>query len=40
MPEVNPSVPKIANNGKITVTVSENAVSAHLAHGDTIGECS
>jgi hypothetical protein len=27
-------------NPSVTITVSEHAVPAHLAHGDTLGECS
>lgn len=30
----------ICHKGKNTITISSNAVPAHLAHGDTIGRCS
>jgi len=29
----------LCHKGKVTITVSANAVPAHLAHGDTLGPC-
>jgi 4-hydroxyphenylpyruvate dioxygenase-like putative hemolysin len=29
----------LCHKGKVTITVSKNAVKAHLKHGDTVGAC-
>jgi hypothetical protein len=38
-PDPEPQKVTICHKGKNTITVSSNAVPAHLAHGDTIGRC-
>jgi len=34
-----PTEVTLCHKGKKTITVSENAVPAHLRHGDTVGPC-